>query len=343
MPLQIIRQDITKMRVDAIVNTTNEKMVAGSGVDLAVHTAAGKELDAECRRLAPLGLGEAKITGGYGLPCRYVIHTSGPVWRGGLSGESIILRSCYTEALKLAVEHGCESVAFPLISSGAYGYPKDEVLHFAVRVITDFLYEHELTVYLCVFDKESYTFSRELYRNIKEYIGDAYVEKCDEAPVCRCADGRQRSLMAKRMSAPMCAEADLLCEREAISVARESLHEYLKRRDRSFREMLFDLIDRSSMTDVECYRRANVDKRVFSKIKSSNDYRPSKQTAIAFAIALRLDLDETQALLATLGFTLSQSTVFDKIIRYFIENKRYDIFEINEALFEFDQSLLGSV
>ena len=343
MPLHIIRQDITKMRVDAIVNTTNEEMIGYSGVDLAVHTVAGAGFDDECRKLAPLGLGEAKITGAYNLPCKYVIHTSGPVWHGGLAGESIILRSCYIESLNLAIEYECESVAFPLISSGAYGYPKDQVLKFAIQTITEFLFEHELTVYLCVFDRESYSFSRELYDDIKAFIGDDYIAECDESPVIRNTEKYRRLLSSRRMQAPMCVDAEMIQEKCLCASVKESLHDYLKQKDQSFQEMLFALIDHSGMTDVECYKKANVDKRVFSKIKSNKNYRPSKQTAIAFAISLQLDLDETQALLATLGFTLSQSTVFDKIIRYFILNGRYDIFEINEALFEFDQNLLGSM
>ena len=343
MPLHIIRQDITKMQVDAIINTTNEKMIGYSGVDLAVHTVAGAELDDECRKLAPLGLGEAKITRAYNLPCKHVIHTSGPVWNGGLAGESIILRSCYIESLKLAVEHGCESVAFPLISSGAYGYPKEQVLKFAIQTITEFLFEYELNVYLCVYDRESYSFSRELYNDIKAFIGDDYAAECDESPVIRNTQKSRRLLSSRRMQAPMCVDAEMVQAKSICSSVKESLHDYLKQKDQGFQEMLFELIDRSGMTDVECYKKANVDKRVFSKIKSNKNYRPSKQTAIAFAISLQLDLDETQALLATLGFTLSQSTVFDKIIRYFILNGRYDIFEINEALFEFDQNLLGAM
>ena len=339
MPLQIIRQDITKMRVDAIVNTTNEEMVGYSGVDLAIHTAAGPELDAECRKLAPLGLGEAKITGGYGLPCRYVIHTSGPVWEGGLAGESTVLRSCYVESLMLAVKSGCDSVAFPLISSGTYGYPKDQVLKFAVQTITEFLFDHELTVYLCVFDRESYSFSKKLFSDIREFIGDAYAEEREETRL-----RASRDVCRRRRQPPTPTAADFdkrtLCMRE-MSTNGESLRDYVQQMDRSFREMLFDLIDESGMTDVECYKRANVDKRTFSKIKSNKDYRPSKQTAIAFAISLRLDLDTTQELLATAGLTLSRSNVFDKIIRYFIHHGNYDIFEINEALFEFDQQLLG--
>ena len=342
MPLQILRQDITKMRVDAIVNTTNEEMIGYSGVDLAIHTIAGAELDAECAKLAPLGLGQAKLSGAYGLPCKYVIHTSGPVWRGGLVGESIILRSCYIESLKLAVKTGCRSVAFPLISSGVYGYPKDQVLKFAIQTITEFLFDHELTVYLCVFDKESYSFSQKLFSDIQEFINDEYVDEHDE-DFYETFDGSIDEMpMAKCIQAPMCADAMMPRKRETSSAAGKSLREYMKQMDRSFQEMLFDLIDESGMTDVECYKKANVDKRTFSKIKSNKDYKPSKQTVIAFAISLQLDMDTTQELLATAGFTLSRSKVFDKIIRYFIHNGNYDIFEINEALFEFDQILLGS-
>lgn len=343
MPLQIIRQDITKMRVDAIVNTTNEEMIGYSGVDLAIHTIAGPELDAECRGLAPLGLGQAKLSGGYGLPCKYVIHTSGPVWRGGLVGESIILRSCYIESLKLAVKSECRSVAFPLISSGVYGYPKDQVLKFAIQTITEFLFEHELTVYICVFDKESYSFSQKLFSDIQEFINDDYVDDHDEG-FYEAFDGSIDEMpmtKAKRIQASVCADAIMPRKQETSSAAGKSLREYMKQMDRSFREMLFDLIDESGMTDVECYKKANVDKRTFSKIKSNKDYKPSKQTVIAFAISLQLDMDTTQELLATAGFTLSRSKVFDKIIRYFIHNGNYDIFEINEALFEFDQQLLG--
>ena len=340
MPLQIIRQDITKMKVDAIVNTTNEEMIGYSGVDLAVHTMAGPELDEECSKIAPLFLGQAKITKAYNLPSKYVIHTSGPVWRGGNYGESDILRSCYEESLKLAVENKCKSIAFPLISSGVYQYPKDQVLKFAIHIITEFLFDHELKVYLCVFDKESYSFSQKLFNDIQEFIDDEYVDEHDEdyyddlggalaeepLMLCKCCEALP----------PM--EAD---EAEQPDIDGLSLKDYIEQMDKSFQEMLFDLIDESGMTDVECYKKANVDKRTFSKIKSNKDYRPSKQTVIAFAISLQLDIDETQALLATVGFTLSRSNVFDKIIRYFIHNGNYDIFEINQALFEFDQVLLG--
>ena len=345
MPLQIIRQDITKMKVDAIVNTTNEEMVGYSGVDLAVHEGAGPELDKECASLAPLGLGTAKITGGYNLDAKYIIHTSGPVWQGGFAGESIILKSCYIESLKLAVANGCQSVAFPLISSGAYGYPKDQVLKFAIQVITEFLFDHELTVYICVFDRTSYEFSRRLFAEISEIIDDDYVEEYEDAAVSdiMAFDSAVLPSEPRRRDASFTAPKMMAtCAAESYSAKEKTLQEYMRSMDKPFAYKLFDLIDESGMTDVECYKKANVDKKTFSKIKCNPDtYKPSKQTAVAFAIALRLNLDETQELLASAGLTLSRSFAFDKIIRYFIQKEIYDIFEINEALFEFDQVLLG--
>lgn len=327
MPLQIVRQDIIKMRVDAIVNTTNEEMVGYSGVDLAVHEGAGPLLDIECAKIAPLGLGSAKITKGYNLPAKYIIHTSGPVWQGGLVGESIILKSCYIESLKLAVANGCHSVAFPLISSGTYGYPKDQVLKFAIQVITEFLFEHEMIVYLCVFDRKSYEFSKKLFTEISDIIDDGYAEVYDEKCFSEVTETEKQFTDGKIRSG---------------SAADKTLQEYMKAMEKPFAYKLFDLIDERGMTDVECYKKANVDKKTFSKIKCNpQTYKPSKQTAVAFAIALKLDLDETQELLASAGLTLSRSFTFDKIIRYFIQKEVYDIFEINEALFEFDQILLG--
>lgn len=356
MPLQIIRQDITEMQVDAIVNTTNEEMTGHSGVDLKVHTVAGKELDEYCSKLPPLGLGSAVITPAFGLKAKHIIHTSGPVWHGGLKGESIILKSCYLESLKLAVKSNCESVAFPLISSGAYGYPKDKVLKFAIEIITEFLFDHELTVYLCVYDRTSYEFSKELFEDIRDYLYEdqaekkitPYVssEKRRFAPLgrqrfARCGSQNITENYSLEIPKEDCCKAPELVPKES-SVDDKSLEAYLKSMDKSFAYKLFDLIDKSGMTDVECYKKANIDKKTFSKIKCKPEtYRPSKQTAVAFAIALQLDLDETQDLLASAGLTLSRSFTFDKIIRYFIQKEIYDIFVINEALFEFDQVLLG--
>ncbi len=357
MPLQIIRRDITKMQVDAVVNTTNEEMVGYNGVDLAIHQAAGPELDAACKALAPLGLGTAKITPGFNMDVKYIIHTSGPVWKGGLCGEQIILKSCYVESLKLAVENGCSTVAFPLISAGSYGYPKDQVLSYAVQVISEFLFDHELTVYLCVYDRTSYEFSRHLFAELEDAIGRDTVdydflcaprmmlEDADcfasapspEPPVRPCANAPASKEQNRSASKSFIRRRD-----KQSSVDNKSLHEYMQTMEKTFAYKLFDLIDERGMTDVQCYKKANVDKKTFSKIKCNPDtYKPSKQTAVAFAIALQLNLDETQELLACAGLTLSRSFTFDKIIRYFIQKEIYDIFIINEALFEFDQVLLG--
>jgi hypothetical protein len=224
-----------------------------------------------------------------------------------------------------------------------YGYPKDQVLKFAIQTITEFLFDHELMVYLCVFDKESYSFSQKLFSDIQEFINDEYVDDHDEDfydDYDRIDDIQPILLKSCSIQAM---PSDVKSDEKVNPTKGKTLREYVRQMDRSFQEMLFDLIDERGMTDVECYKRANVDKRTFSKIKSNKSYRPSKQTAIAFAISLQLDLDTTQELLATVGYTLSRSNVFDKIIRYFIHNGKYDIFEINEALFEFDQALLGTV
>ncbi len=344
MPLQIIRQDITKMCVDAIVNTTNREMVGYSGVDLAVHSGAGAELDEACEKLVPLELGFAKITKGYNLDAKYIIHTSGPIWEGGERGEKAILKSCYTESLKLAKKYNCESVAFPLISSGVYGYPKDQVLRFAIDVIAEFLQDNEMDVYICVFDRKSYEFSKVLFDEISQLIDDDYVDEYDGG--FGRTDTFGSVILSEKMLEPRCLNTcesmPAPCEARKSSTRDKSFEEYMKSMDKPFAYKLFDLIDERNMTDVECYKKANVSKKTFSKIKCNpKDYKPSKQTAVAFAIALELDLDDTQELLASAGLTLSPSFTFDKIIRYFIQKEVYDIFTINEALFEFDQVLLG--
>ena len=356
MPLSIIREDITRMKVDAIVNPTNRDMIGTGGTDLAVHRAAGRQLDAACIASSPLGVGQVKVTKGYRLPCRFVLHTVGPEWMGGHAGEDALLRATYTACLQKAAELGCETVALPLISSGAYGFPKDRVLRFAVSVITEFLFENELSVTLCVYDRESYSFSQKLFSDIRARIDDVYVEKalrqegddaclaclsCEEDfDVSPHAAEYSKAPPAERRAAPF--PRHVMAELSP-AVSHASLKEQLKNLDRGFRETLFAHIDRLGITDVECYKRANVDKRIFSKIKSNKNYRPSKPTAVAFAVALRLSLKETCHLLETAGLALSPASPFDVIVRYFLERGCYDVFEINEALFEFDQPLLGSV
>ncbi len=334
MPLEIIRNDITKMKVDAIVNAANSSLLGGGGVDGCIHRAAGKELLEECKALGGCETGNAKITGAYNLPCKYVIHAVGPRWLGGKRNEKALLESCYKISLQVAKENHCETVAFPLISSGIYGYPKDQALKVAIDVISDFLLENDMTVYIVIFDKAAYKISEKLFSDIAEYIDDNYVDEH--------TDYRRENM---RMTAPMQAsigmfEADL-CECKAMS-AEDDLDSKLKQIDESFSQMLLRKIDEKGMTDSECYKKANIDRKLFSKIRSDVHYKPSKPTAIAFAISLELSLEETEDMLRKAGFALSHSNKFDIIIEYFIGKGNYNIFEINEALFAFDQSLLGA-
>ena len=323
MPLQIVRNDITEMKVDAIVNAANSTLLGGGGVDGCIHRAAGPALLAECRTLGGCETGKAKITGAGKLPCRYVIHAVGPRWRGGTQGEREKLTSCYRASLELAREHQCESVAFPLISSGIYGYPKDQALQVAVEAISAFLMEHEMQVFLVIFDRKAYQISSRLFEDITEYIDDRYAAAHTD---------RSRRL-----------EQLLFLEGEQLpaSYKAASLEEALSQIDESFSEMLLRKIDEKGMKDPECYKKANIDRKLFSKIRGDRLYRPSKPTAAAFAIALELSLEETRELLGKAGFALSRSSKFDIIIEYFIEHGNYNIFEINEALFAFEQNLLG--
>ena len=330
MPLEIVRNDITKMSVDAIVNAAKESLLGGGGVDGCIHRAAGPELLAECRTLGGCKTGDAKITKAYRLPCQYVIHTVGPVWNGGSHGEWELLVSCYRTSLALAKEHGCETVAFPLISSGIFGYPKDQALRVAVDTIGEFLAENDMTVYIVIFDRAAYQIGNKLFADIAAYIADHYVDAHTDS---RRERMRRMSVLESRT---------LSADAAAAPMAADGLDSLLAHLDAGFSETLLKLIDRRGKKDSEIYKKANVDRKLFSKIRNNPDYKPSKATAIAFAIALELNLDETRDLVARAGYALSASSKFDVIIEYFIRQKKYDIFEINEALFAFDQSLLGA-
>ncbi len=328
MPLEIIRNDITKVHVDAIVNAANSSLLGGGGVDGAIHRAAGPELIAECRTLGGCKVGQAKITKGYKLPAKHVIHTVGPVWHRGNNNEEQLLADCYRNSLALAQAHQLESVAFPLISSGAFGYPKDKALQVAIAVIGDFLLSNDMTVYLVVFTKDAFALSEKLFLSIKQYIDDKYVDE-------HLDDSRDRVVCAE--SSPVYLEAP------APTIKRKrSLEEVVQQLEETFTQMLLRLINEKGMTDAETYKKANVDRKLFSKIRNDMHYKPSKPTVIAFSIALRLNLDQTRDFLLKAGFALSNSSKFDIIIQYFIEEGNYNIFEINEALFAFDQHLLGN-
>ena len=357
MPLQIIRNDITKVECDTIVNAANSTLLGGGGVDGAIHKAAGRGLLFECMKLGGCKVGQAKITKGYNLPCKYVIHTVGPKWKGGNNGERELLENCYKNALALAKENNCESVAFPLISSGVYGYPMNEAFKVAVDIVAEFLMHNDMLVYIVVYNKNAFATSSKLFIDIAQYIDDNYV--AEHSPY----DSRKINNLGESMPLPQTRFLDVedyYAPEESVVLSDDyctamppcaspthsshNLDDFLKETiDESFSEMLLRMIDERGMKDSECYKRANIDKRLFSKIRSNPDYKPSKPTVLAFCIALELSIAETTEMLMKAGFALSHSNKFDIIVEYFIKQNNYNIFEINEALFAFDQSLLGSV
>lgn len=334
MPLEIIRNDITKVHADAIVNAANSSLLGGGGVDGAIHRAAGPELLEECRNLGGCMVGQAKITKGYKLPAMYVIHTVGPVWSDGKNNEEKLLSDCYKNSLALAKEYKLESIAFPLISAGAFGYPKDKAIKTAISVIGDFLLNNEMMVFLVVYDKTAFMLSEKLFSSIAQYIDDKYIEERPQD--CKNRFSEVHAFKDYNFEEPM-----FLSIEKPFKKHKRSLDDVVKYMDETFSQMLLRLIDEKGMTDSQTYKKANIDRKLFSKIRNDINYKPSKPTVIAFAIALQLNLDETKDLLLKAGFALSHSSKFDIIIEYFIEENNYNIFEINEALFAFDQNLLG--
>lgn len=380
MPLYIVRNDITRMAVDAIVNPTNEKMLPDGGVDAVVHEAAGEALSKECRRLGMLQPGHVVLTDGYALPCRYIIHTVGPRWYDGLWDEEAVLRRCYREALKLAKEKGCESIAFPLVAAGSFGFPAEKAMHIAGTVIQHFLDREDMSVYLVVYDESSYHLGKAQFPDVQTYIDNHYVaekqktgardsgrrefyrpsiqsaapEPCnaepdvdldfaiDPAADYKCAEPMAAAPQSRPDTAKPAAPRRWSVAPGKAESSRNDLMEMLRRMDEGFSETLFRLIDEKGLTDAQCYKKANIDRKLFSKIRNPQ-YKPSKPTVLALAIALELSLPETSSLLQKAGFALSHSSKFDVIVEYCILNRIYNIFEVNEILFSYDQCLLGSV
>lgn len=322
MPFEIIRNDITKVNVDVIVNAANTNLRIGGGVCGAIFHAAGSEkLKKACDEIGYCPVGKAVITDGFNLPAKYIIHTPGPIWEDGTGGEATLLEGSYKNALELAIKHQCSSIAFPLISTGIYGYPKKEALQIAISTISDFLLNNDMFVYLVVFDKQAFGLSEKLHDSIKEYIDEHYVEEVEETYHRRI-------------------EESFDVESEDVYLS-ESIIDLVNDLEESFSERLVRFIDEKGISDVAAYKKANVDRKLYSKIRNQAGYTPKKKTVIAFAIALNLDVEQTNELLSTAGYTLSRSNKFDVIIAYFIKEGTYNIHEINEVLFSFDQPLLG--
>ena len=347
MPFRIIRGDITKTDADAIVNAANTSLLPGGGVCGAIFAAAGyNKLEAACRKIGHCDTGKAVITKGFKLKAKYIIHTPGPVYTGGKNNEEELLYSCYKSSLELAKSKRIESIAFPLISSGIFGYPKYEALKTATRAISDFLDSSDMNVYLVIYDKSG--FESDLLPDVTRFID----EKLDEPDYSRRRGydmGSAIDIGHAYASAQLAAQPPAEEKKHDIfkhpkkteSDELKSIDEMLKETDASFSEYLLKLIDESDMTDAQVYKRANIDRKLFSKIRNNREYKPSKVTAVAFAIALGLDMDGTRDLVGRAGYSLTHSSKFDIVIEYFITNKNYDIFEINETLFAFDLPLIG--
>ena len=326
MPLEFVRNDIKKMQVDVIVNSANQRAIVGSGVDRAIHKAAGPELLIARQKIGNIDTGEAFITPGYNLLAQYVIHTVGPVWQDGKHGERELLASCYKNSLRLATDHKCSSIAFPLISAGIFGCPPEIAIATATGAIREYIDEHDLDVYMVMFDRESFKISNSLFNDVQNYIDEVYVD--EHLAQEHCNNYRRRR------------EREAALYKNRVTDSR-SLDEMLDDMTDTFSEALFKLIDAKGMTDPQVYKKANINRKHFSKIRTNQDYKPKKSTVFALTIALELNLAETRELLARAGYAFSHSNKSDVIIEYFINLGKYDIDIINQVLFENGESTLG--
>ena len=354
MPFQIIRNDITKVKADAIVNTANPKPRIGRGTDSAIYEAAGKDqLLAQRKKIGSIAPGQAASTDAFELNARFIIHTVGPAWVDGNHGERDILRSCYEESLTLADKLKCKSIAFPLIATGVYGFPKDDALNIALNTIGKFLLTHEMKVILVVFDRRALELSKQLIGDIKEYIDEHAAHLIRNAeyggvPATEYRRHRRAQMETTEVLGSMPESETVESDEESVppianlpDLSGKSLDDILGGAGDSFQQRLFHLIDERGVDDVTVYKKANIDRKVFSSIRCKPDYKPKKKTAVAFAIALELDLPTTLDLLSRAGIAFSPSDWFDLIISYFITNKNYDIYEINATLFKYGQQVLG--
>ena len=356
MPFEIVRNDIVKMQVDAIVNTANPKPIVGYGVDSGIHKKAGPQLLEARKKIGRIGVGEVAVTPGFDLDARYVIHAVGPIWQDGTHNEEMYLRQCYDKALQAALDHQCESIAFPLLSAGNHGFPKPLALQTAINAFSNFLMEHEMQIYLVVFSLNAFELSSKLFHSVESYIDENYIldKTLDEYGIEDKRDIReaeleqirrelklQRRLRMKAELDDLAVCSSVVMGAPAIAEAPVDLENLLLETDAGFSETLLKLIDKTGKKDSEIYKKANVDRKLFSKIRNNPAYKPSKITAVAFALALELNLEETQNFIGRAGYTLTHSSKFDIIIEYFIVNKNYNVFEIDAVLFRYDQPLIG--
>lgn len=343
MPFEIVRNDITHMQVDAIVNAASRFPRVNAGVDAAIHKKAGPSLLEARKKIGNILPGTAAVTPAFDLDAEIVIHAATPTWMDGRHDEVRLLRQAYDMCLDLAVKHNCDSIAFPLLAAGNHGYPRQIALQVAISAFSEFLMTHEMLIYLVVFGNSTYRLTGKLFQNVRSYIDENYVDEYEQemyggvSERSRRERYRNRSIMEAQSDCMMAPCAPTSCAKSSLS-----LDDFIKEKDAGFTETLLSLIKKKGMKNSSVYKRANISKQHFSKIINDPNAKPSKQTAIALALALELDLDGTRDLIGRAGYALTNSSTFDLIIRYFIEHKQFNVIEINIALYEFDQSLLGA-
>ena len=345
MPFLMIRNDITKVAADAIVNPANRNLLQGSGTSRAIYQAAGEqELTAACEAIGYCEPGRAVCTPAFGLPAKYIFHAVCPAWHGGFFGEAKQLAGAYHSALELAAEYHCESVAFPLLSSGNYGYPKEQAFRIAVDTITQYVMEHDLTVYLVLYDRDSLAVSRKLFATVEEYIDDHYVAQNDESYQVdrwRRESAERRRWRLEEEATPML-ETAAAPPPPAAPMAARSLESLMDNLGESFTTRLLRLIDERGLKDSTVYKQSNISRQHFSKIQCNREYNPKKKTVLAFAVGLHLSEDETIDLLKSAGYAFSDGSKRDWIVRYCLKHKIYNINQVNTQLFEYDQEQLGA-
>lgn len=369
MPLKIIRNDITKVSADILVNSANPKPKYGTGTDYAIYNAAGvDELLAERKKIGNINVGDIAVTPAFNLNAKYIIHTVGPIWFGGTKGELDHLKSCYQKSLDKAVELECESIAFPLISTGVYMFPRDKALQVAMSTISQFLFEHDMTVFLVVFDEKSFQLSGKIFSDVDDYIdsdevlssqGNEYrvllewIEPDKRTEAMEMLSGVRDDVSALEVIKKYTSRRDFnraeswfkwhyMDKAPQEKAKPKTLDEIIFTDEKNFHDRLFELIDERGMTDPEVYKKANIDRKLFSKLRCNPDYTPSKKTAMALALALELDHDEMVDLLGRAGIAFSPSSKFDKIVEYFVDGGIYDVQTINLSLFEHGEDILGS-
>ena len=377
MPFKIVRNDITKMNTEAIVNTANDYPTVGTGCDSAVYKAAGYDelLKYRAEKIGFVPEGDAFITPGFKLKATYIIHAVSPLYMGGDKGEEEKLRSCYRKSLQIAKENGIKSISFPLISTGGFGYPKEEGMRIAVDEINAFLLSNEMNIFLVVFDTKATQLGEKIYPGLEAYIDHNYVKKaraeeydacvgsmrpsepgCDrylsnaemiERSTRRNAEGKpsfsgsifkkeqaKKSVSDEALSVEESCECDETPFFDFEEQHERKLEERMKHMSDTYSEYLMYLIRERNMENGKVWKRAIVDKKIFSKIKNNRNYHPNKLTALCLCVGAKLNLDESKDLLARAGYALSPCDKTDIIFAYFIENEIYDMIELDIQLEE---------